>query len=585
MAQTDALWAALSGDRPLSDVAQRLRVVPFWQTPGGAPMQMLPTLIVVTAMGLLVLMIACANIAGLVLVRGVSRRGEVAVRLALGATRTRIVRLLIVENLVLAVPGALLGVLLAQRAIPVLVGYAEWLAAPERVFFNIGVDGVVIGFAALVACGCALVFGFVPALQSSRVDLVSVINEDASPRGASRGRLRAGLVVAQVAVSLLLLVGAGLVMRSLEAARRANPGFDANRVTAIAVDLKQNGYDEPRGRVFYRKVLDAARADPGTESATLAAYAPLAFLDTPARRVAIEGYEPRRDEDLAFLSNTVGPDYFRTLRITLMAGRAFEDQDDETAPPVVIVNNTLAERFWGGAANALGKRVRVAGDDPSTNSGPTSGWRTVIGVAADVKYLRIDESPRPYLYLPFLQAYRSSMILHTQGPAPVDVLVDQARGHVGALDADLPILSARPLTEGISGALIFFNLTATMLFVFGVAGMALAAMGTYGLVSYLVRQSTHEIGIRMALGASGLSIVRRFLARGLRLGAIGAALGTVAALSASNLLGSVLFGVSATDTISFARALAIVLGTVVVATIVPAWRAARTNPLSALRHQ
>jgi macrolide transport system ATP-binding/permease protein len=575
VAQTDALWAALSGDRPLSDVAQRLRVVPFWQTPGGAPMQILPTLIVVSAMGLLVLMIACANIAGLVLVRGVSRRGEVAVRLALGATRTRIVRLLIVENLVLAVPGALLGVLLAQRGIPILVGYAEWLAAPERIFFNIGVDGLVIGFAALVACGCALVFGFVPALQSSRVDLVSVINEAASPRGASRGRLRAGLVVAQVAVSLLLLVGAGLVLRSLEAARHANPGFDANRVTAIAVDLKQNGYDEPRGRVFYRKVLDAARADPGTESATLAAYAPLTFLDTPARRVAIEGYEPRHDEDLAFLSNTVGPDYFRTLRITLMAGRAFEDQDDETAPPVVIVNNTLAERFWGGAANAMGKRVRVADDD----------WRTVIGVAADVKYLRIDESPRPYLYLPFLQAYRSSMILHTQGPAPVDVLVDQARAHVAALDADLPILSARPLAEGMSGALIFFNLTATMLLVFGVAGMALAGMGTYGLVSYIVKQSTHEIGIRMALGASGLSIVRRFLARGLRLGAIGAALGIVVALGVSSLLGSVLFGVSATDTISFARALAIVLGGVVAASIVPAWRAAQTSPLSALRHQ
>ena len=320
-AQIDALWTARSRDRALSDVAQRLRVVPFWQTPGGAPMQMLPTLIVVSAMGLLVLMIACANIAGLVLVRGVSRRGEIALRLALGATRTRIVRLLIVENLVLAVPGALLGVLVAQRGIPVLVGYAEWLAAPERVFFNIGVDRLVIGFAALVACGCALVFGFVPALQSSRVDLVSVINEDASPRGASRSRLRAGLVVAQVAVSLLLLVGAGLVMRSLEAARRANPGFDANRVTAIAVDLRQNGYDEPRGRVFYRKVLDAVRADAGTESATLAAYVPLAFLDTPARRVAIEGYEPRRDEDLAFLSNIVGPDYFRTLRISSL-GRA-----------------------------------------------------------------------------------------------------------------------------------------------------------------------------------------------------------------------------------------------------------------------
>ena len=243
-AQTDALWATLARDRPLTDAAQRLRVVPFWQTPNGAQTHMLPTLIVLSAMGLLVLMIACANIAGLVLVRGVSRRGEIAVRLALGATRTRIVRLLIVENLVLAVPGAVLGILLASRGIPVLVGYAEALAAPQRLFFNIEVDRLVIGFAALVACGSALVFGFVPALQSSRVDLVSVINEDASPRGAARGRLRAGLVVAQVAVSLLLLVGAGLVTRSVEAARRANPGFDASHVTAIAVDVKQNGYDE-----------------------------------------------------------------------------------------------------------------------------------------------------------------------------------------------------------------------------------------------------------------------------------------------------------------------------------------------------
>ena len=574
-AQADALWATLSRDRPLTDPADRLRVVPFWHTPGGAPSILLPTLGVLSAMGLLVLMIACANIAGLVLVRALSRRGEIAVRLALGATRTRIVRLLIVENLVLAVPGAILGVVLARYEIPVLVGYAESLAAPQRVFFNIGVDGLVIGFAALVACASALAFGFLPALQSTRVDLVSVINEDASPRGASRGRLRAGLVVAQVAVSLLLLVGAGLATRSVEAARRANPGFDANHVTAVAVDFKQNAYDEPRGRVFYRKLLDAARADAGIESATLAAYTPLAFLDMPARRVAIEGYEPRRAEDLSFMSNTVGSDYFRTLRIPLVAGRAFEDSDDETAAQVAVVNNTLAQWFWGGAVNAIGKRVRVADGD----------WRTVIGVAADVKYVRINESPRPYIYLPFLQAYRSNMILHTRSSAPVDTLVDQARARVAALDADLPILFARPLAGGIRGALILFDLTATMLFVFGVAGMALAAMGTYGLVSYLVKQSTHEIGIRMALGATGRSIVLAFLTRGLTLGAMGAALGIVAALGLGKLLSSMLYGVSATDAVSFARALVIVLGGVIAATIVPAWRAARTNPLSALRHQ
>src|SRR6185295_1174255 len=572
---TEAAWSTLSRDRPLTDPVQRLRVVPFWRSPQGAQTYLLPTLIVLSAMGLLVLTIACANIAGLVLVRGVSRRGEIAVRLALGATRARIVRLLIVENLVLALPGAFLGVVLAQRGIPLLVGYAEQLAAPERVFFNIELDSLVIGFAALVACGSALVFGFVPALQSSRVDLVTVINEDASPRGAARGRLRAGLVVAQVAVSLLLLVGAGLATRSVEAARRANPGFDPTHMTAISLDVKQNAYDEARGRVFYRKLLDAARADAGVETATLAAYVPMSLLDTRSQRVAIEGYEPRRGEDVAFMSNVVGPDYFRTLRIPVVAGREFEDRDDETAAPVAIVNATLAQRFWGGAANAIGRRLRV-GDTDS---------RTVIGVAADVKYSRINEAPRPYFYLPFLQSYRSSMILHTRGSAPVDRLVDQARAEIAAIDADLPITSARPMAAHLRGAFIFFDLTATMLFIFGVAGMALAAMGTYGLVSYTVKQSTHEIGIRIALGAPRLSVVREFLRRGLRLGAIGAAIGIVAALGLGRLLGSALFGVSATDAISFARALAIVLGGVAVATIVPAWRAALTNPLAALRHQ
>ncbi len=582
-AEVDTLGAALSRDRPLTDAALRLRVVPFRQTPSSAPTFMLPTLTVLSAMGLLVLMIACANIAGLVLVRGVSRRGEIAVRLALGATRTRIVRLLILENLVLALPGALLGVLLAQYAIPVLVHYAEQMAAPERLFFNIEVDRLVIAFAALVGCGSALLFGFVPALQSSRVDLVSVINEDASPRGAARGRLRSGLVVAQVAVSLLLLVGAGLATRTVDAARRADPGFARDNVTAIGLDLKQNGYDETRGRVFYRKLLDQARADSAVESATLARHIPLGLLDTREYRVAIEGYQPRRGEDLAFMSNTVGPDYFRTLRIGLLAGREFEDRDDEHGAQVAVVNQTLAERFWGSAANAVGKQIRV-GDDV---------WRAVVGVAADVKYSRVNESPRPYTYLPFFQSYRSDMVLHTRGRSTavggsagsVDRLVDRARGYVAAVDGDLPVRSARPMVSATRGALIFYDLTATMLFIFGVAGMALAALGTYGLVSYTVKQSTHEIGIRMALGASGPSVVRGFLARGLRLGAMGAAVGLVAALGVGRLIGSLLFGVSATDATSFARALAIVLGGVAVATIVPAWRAARTNPLTALRHQ
>jgi len=574
-AQTNALWTAVSHDRPLTEVAPRLRVVPFLRTPGGAPTFVLPALGVMTAMGILVLLIACANIAGLVLVRGVSRRGEIALRLALGASRIRIVRLLVVENLVLAIPGALFGVLLARNGTPLLVETAVRMAAPDRLFFNVGVDGLVIGFAVLVACATALVFGFVPALQSSRVDLVSVINEDASPRGATRGRLRAALVVAQVAVSLLLLVGAGLATRTVEAAERAYPGFDASQVTAIGMDVRQNAYDEPRGRAFYHNLLQAARTDAGIESATLAEFMPMAMLDTRVQRVAIEGYEPRRGEDLAFMTNAVGSDYFRTLRIALVAGREFEDRDDPTAAPVAVVNHTLAVRFWASAANALGKRVKVTDGE----------WRTVVGVAADVKYARINEPPRPYIYLPFLQSYRPVMTLHLRGAAPVDQLVDQARAKVVALDPDLPILNARPMARATRGALLFYDLTATMLFVFGVTGMVLAALGTYGLVAYIVKQSTHEIGIRMALGASARSIVVAFLTRGLKLGAIGVVLGVVGALSLSRLLAGVLFGVSTTDAASFAGALAIVLSGVILASIVPAWRAARINPLSALRHQ
>jgi putative ABC transport system permease protein len=572
-AQLGALWTARSNERRLTDPAERLRIVPFLQSPGGAPSIMLPSLIVLGVMGLLLLAIACANIAGLVVVRGLSRRGEIALRLALGATRARIVRLLVVENIVLALPGALLGVLVASRAIPVFVHYAEALAAPHRLFFNVEADGLVLAFAVLVACGCALVFGFVPALQSARVDLVSVIN-DASPRGAARGRLRAGLMVAQVAVSLMLLVGAGLVTRSLDAARSADPGFRTDHVTSVQLDLKEDGYDEARGRTFYERLVEAVRADPGTASASLAAYSPLNFLPTPASLVAVDGYTPRRDEDMAFLSNSVGSDYFRTLGIGLVAGRGFDDRDDEGAVPVAVVNETFAHRFWGGAASAVGRRVR-----------PGEGaWRTVVGVVRDVKYIRINEAPRPYVYVPFLQSYRPVMVLHTWGPAPVATLVDQARAHIAALDPNLPILSARPLAGHINGALFLFDLTATMLLVFGMAGMALAMLGTYGLVSYTVRQSTREIGIRMALGASGPRVVRRFLGRGLRLGALGAVLGLALALGVGRLVGSALYGVSPTDAVSFARALAVVLGGVAVATVAPAWRASRVDPLRALRH-
>ena len=573
-AQTTALWTRLTSDRPPADRAVQMRLARFAEAPTGAQMFLLPSLLMLSAMGLLVLAIACANIAGLVVVRGLSRRGEVALRLALGASRLRIVRLLVVENLVLAIPAAILGVLLAARGIPIFTDYAQSQVAPERLFFNMSVDRIVIAFAVIVGCGCALLCGFLPALRGSRLDLVTVLN-DASPRGSERGRLRSALVIAQVAVSLLLLVGAGLVTRSLEAARSANPGFEADHVTTMAVDLRQNGYDVAQGRAFYRKLLDAARTDPGVESATLAALNPLGVVDSHIEHAAVEGYSPRADEDLGFMYNTIGPNYFRTLRIPLRSGREFADADDQDTEQVAIVNTTFAERFWGGADRAVGKRVRLG----------TGAWRTVVGVAADIKYSRINEGPRPYVYVPFFQSYLSLMLLQTRGPASVDLLVNQARAHVVALDPDLPIQYAKPLSTQIRGALFFYDLTATVLFAFGLAGIVLAALGTYGLVSYAVRQSTREIGIRVALGARRSSVIRTFAARGLRLGLAGTAIGLVTALGTGRLLRSLLFGVTPTDVVSFAAALTIILTGVLLATIVPAWRASRTDPVRALRHQ
>ena len=572
-AQMSLLSNQLKREAAVTAVERDVRVLPIWQSPYGAQTYMLPAVVVMGAMGVLLLVIVCANVAGLVLVRGVSRRGELAMRLALGASSGRVLRLLLVENLVLAVPGAAVGLALVWFGLPLLFSSTTAVSAPGQLFFNLALDRYVIGFSVLAACASALAFGFVPAWRGARIDLLAVINDGLSRRAGARGRARAALVVVQVAVSVLLLVGSGLVARSLDAARAADLGFDATNVISIALDLKPSGYDDARGRAFFDDLLTAIRAEPGVESATLAANHPMTLVDSGVQRVWIEGYEARPDEDLSFLSNTVGPDYFTTLKIRLIAGREFEARDDRDAETVAMVNETMARRFWGEPARAIGQRLRQA----------SGGWRTVVGVAADLKYSRINEEARPYVYVPFLQSYRPVMMVHARGPAGISPLLERVQARVRDLDADLPILYARSLREQAGTSLTILEIAARMLFALGVAGMALAALGLYGLIAFSVSQSTHEIGVRMALGAQTPSIVRGFLGRGLRLGVIGAALGLTAAVAVTRLLGSVLYGVSATDPGSFAGALGVVFGAVVMATVIPVWRGARTNPLTALR--
>jgi predicted permease len=571
-AHVGVLASQLEADVPLSNLTRRLAVVPIWRSPFGAQTYWLPAVVVLGGMGLLILLVVCANVANLVLVRGVSRRGELAVRLALGASRARLLRLLLVENLVLAIPGALAGVALASVLLPFVASGAAG-AAPSRVYLDTAVDAYVLMFALGLSCACALVFGFVPALRTSRVELTSMMN-DVSPRMASRGRLRAALVVSQVAVSVLLLIAAGLVLRSYSAAQRADGGFDARDVTSVAIDLQTGGYDQAKGLVVITRILDALAAEPAFESSSLAINVPLSLVDGAARAITIEGYSPRPDEDMLFLYNVVAPDYFQTLRIPLAAGREFSRTDDGAAEPAVVVNETLARRMWQTPDNAIGKRLRGGG-----------AWLTVIGVARDLKYSRHSEPPRPFVYFPLLQSYAPGLTIHARTSGDLSYALRRVRQQVNALDPAIPVVRSTSLTEQTRTALSVYQLAAGSLTMFGVMTILLAAIGIYGLIAYTVQQSTQEIGIRMAVGARRGDVVWTFLRRGTVLAGIGAAIGVAAAAALSGAIRSLLYGVSAHDLVSFGGATVVVMTIALAASIVPAWTASKTDPLSALRHR
>ena len=570
-ADVRVLAAQLAADNPTADFSQRAEVLPLWRSPYGAQTYLLPVVILLGVMGGVILLIVCANVANLVLARGLTRRGEIAVRTALGAARARVMRLLLIENVILAVPGALAGIVLARALLP-LASFGSTPIAPMQVELDLSTDRLVTAYALALSCASAVVFGFVPAFRISRVNLADVMKDELSPRGAGRTRLRSALVVVQLAMSVLLLVGAALVLRSLNASRTANVGFDPNGVVSLSLDLKPNGYDEARGRVFYQQLLDNVRAMPRVEAATVAAYLPLTLVDGSSWSVTVEKYVRRKDEDLSFLYNIISPGYFETLRVGLVAGRVFDRHDDTAGPLVAIVNDTMAKRFWKTPEAALGQRIRVVNQ-----------WRTIVGVAKDLKYARVTESPRPYFYLPQAQQYFSNMTLQVRAGDSANDLIARLRPVVQAMDPNLPILEARPLSEQVRVALAGYELAAGTLIVFGVMAIGLAAIGLYGLVAYAVEQNRHELGICLALGASRADVLRRFLVRGLRLGTIGAAIGVLGAFATTRLMSSVLYGVSAADPRSFAFGVATVMTITVIASFLPAWRASRTDPVTALR--
>jgi predicted permease len=522
----------------------------------------------------LVLLIACANVANLMLARATARRKEIAIRAALGAGRMRIIRQLLTESILLSVLGGALGLFLAYWACELL-----WSFRPP--FFNqndlsLELDGRVLAFTMLLSLLTGIVFGLAPALQATRTDLVTELKEKSGPPRQTRQRfnLRNVLVVAQMALSLVALIGAGLFLRSLRNAQQLNPGFETEKLMVMSFDLGAQGYNATRGREFDRQVQARVESLPGVRSAAVASNGPLnaGFM----RSVFIEGQEsPAGGRGKLILVTTVGPKYFETMGIPLMRGRDFGSSDQENSVKVVVINEAMAKRFWPGE-EAVGKRFKFFGDETPTE---------VVGVARNSDSVNLGEDPRPLAYMPLAQNFPAftTLIVRTEGD-PRGVL-PTVRREVQALDPNLPLIAVSPISEVLDQVLWAPRMGAALLAAFGLLALVLAAVGIYGVLGYNVTQRTHEIGLRMALGAQRGDVLKMVVRQGMVLTLIGVGVGVVAAFLVTRFMESLLYGVAATDPVTFIAVSLVLALVALLACLIPARRATRVDPMIALRHE
>jgi len=535
------------------------------------------TWVMMAAVGL-VLLVTCTNLAGLMLARATDRRKEIAIRLAMGANRLRLIRQLLTESILLSFIGGGAGLLLAFWILKVLLALKPPIDFPLAL--DVGVDWRVLLFSLAVSVAAGAVFGLAPALQATRPNLVGTLKDTAAQGGAARTRLRSVLVVAQIAISLIVLIAAGLVVRTLQQLQTMNPGFDPQNALTMSFDLGLQGYDDERGQQFYRQLMDRVRSLPGVEAAAVSSYIPLS-LNYNSRNVFVEGKPAERGDNAPLAMNaSAGPDYFKTMRTPILQGREFTDQDQEKSERVAIVNETFVRRLMPelqNSAEAVGKRFSFHGPD-----GP---FRRIVGVAQAGKYFNIAEEPRPFVWTPMTQDYQSNGILLVRTKGNPEPLFGSVRAQVQSLDGNLPLYDVKTLTEHMRFALFPAKVAATVLGVFGLVALLLSAIGVYGITSYAVAQRTHEIGIRLALGAQLGDVLRLVLRHGLKLTIIGAAIGLFGAYLATRAITSVLYGVSATDPLTFGVVSFLLIGVALIACYVPARRATKVEPLVALRNE
>jgi macrolide transport system ATP-binding/permease protein len=548
---------------------------PLGRIPLGGSQRLAVASALFLAMAALVLVLACVNLANLLLVRATSRGKEIAMRAALGGSRSRLLRQLLTENVLLALLGALAGLILGAwvgrafstpevQGIPIhLEPHFDW-----RVFAYI--------FAATTLT--SLLIGILPALRAARIDLALVSREGGQRVSASGQRLRSVLVCLQVAGSFVLLIVAGLLTRSLANAQRLDLGFDPTKVITFSLDPRHLGYDPAHGGQFFQEVLRRVRTLPGIESASLGCCGPMSPSPLFAL-VRMDGYTPPASEpDPTIFFNQVSTDFFDTLRIPIVRGRVFDDSDSPDAPRVAVINQTMAERYWPGR-DPIGRKFQFAGD--------TRPSMQVAGVVRDGKYLSISDHPEPYFYVPLRQNYGSSEVLLVRSSATPELVMAEVRKEIGTLAPGLPVTGVQTMLQRLdeSGGLGSLRRSALLAAALGSLGLALAVIGLYGVVSYASVQRTREIGIRMALGAQANSIRRLVLGEGVTLVCAGLAAGVVFSMVSVPVVRRFLINISPTDPLTYAAVTMLLVLIAVVACYIPARRALRVDPIVALRYE